>query len=215
MRRPERFLRSLLEGGGVQWVLAILPDWLLIGALFGIVVTLAVASVFALGSHFFPDRATSSREKSGDARRRAEIRQYLQAIDEPFAENHFIADHTVAFYLPKRDVVITFDARAFYAIERSSTHAVLVEHEMPGIRLGNRLPFETPDLGFQRNDRDEGVDPSETALAVLGLPSNATEQQIKEAYREKVKTTHPDMGGDPESFQQVKEAYATAREYAE
>lgn len=202
----------------MQWVLSILPDWLLLGTLLGVVLSLAVASVFALGSHFFPDRATSGGEKSGDARRRTEIRQYLQAIDEPFAENHFIADHTVAFYLPKHDVAITFDARAFYAIEHSPTHAVLVEHEMPGIRLGNRLPFETPDIGVQTDNRDgsdKGVDPPEAALAVLGLPSNATEQQIKEAYREKVKAVHPDMGGDPKSFQQVKEAYATAREYAD
>lgn len=205
----------------MQGVLALLSDWLFLGTLLGVVLSIAVASVFALGSHFFPDRETSGGGKGGDARRRAEIRQYLQAIDEPFAEDHSIADHTVEFYLPKRDVAITFNARAFYAIERSPTHAVLVEHEMPGVRLGNRLPFETPDLGFQgergetRDEQDEAVARSEAALAVLGLPSNATEQQIKEAYREKVKTVHPDMGGDPESFKRVREAYAIAREHAD
>jgi hypothetical protein len=202
----------------VQWVLVILPDWLLLGTLLGIVLSIAVASVFALGSHFFPDRATSGGVRSGNVRRRTEIRQYLQAIDEPFAEDHFVEDHTVAFYLPKRDVAITFDARAFYAIEHSQTRAVLVEHEMPGIHLGHRLPFETPDFSFREQEErrtDNEEDRSEAALAVLGLPSNATEQQIKEAYREKVKAAHPDMGGDSESFQQVKEAYATAREHAD
>jgi DnaJ-domain-containing protein 1 len=198
----------------VQTVLVLSSDWLFLGTFFGVVLSLAVASVFALGSYFIPNRVTSGEGKSGDARRRTEIHQYLQAIDESFAEDHFIEGHTVAFYLPKRDVAITFDARAFYAIERSPTHAVLVEHEMPGIHLGSRLPFETPDMNLQHTDGYD-VNPSEAALAVLGLPSNATEQQIKEAYREKVKTVHPDMGGDPESFKQVNEAYATAREHAD
>jgi hypothetical protein len=197
----------------VQTVLVLSSDWLFLGTLFGVVLSLVVASVFALGSYFIPDRVTSGESRSGDARRRTEIRQYLQAIDESFAEDHFIEDYTVAFYLPKRDVAITFDARAFYAIERSPTHAVLVEHEMPGIHLGSRLPFETPQT-FQQDDQAE-VNPAKAALAVLGLPSNATEQQIKEAYREKVKVVHPDMGGDPESFKQVNEAYATAREHAD
>jgi hypothetical protein len=198
----------------VQTVLVLSSNWLFLGTLFGIVLSLAVASVFVLGSYFIPDRATNGEVQSGDARRRTEIHQYLLAIDEPFAEDHFIEGHTIAFYLPKRDVAITFDARAFYAIERSPTHAVLVEHEMPGTHLGSRLPFETPDMDLQQDDQAE-VNPSEAALAVLGLPSNATEQQIKEAYREKVKTVHPDMGGDSESFQRVNEAYATAREHAD
>lgn len=196
------------------------PDWLLFGLLLGVTLSVAVASVFVLGSYLFPDRASSGTIRSGETRRRTEIRQYLQAIDEPFAEDHFVGDHTVAFYLPKRDVAITFDARAFYAIERASTHAVLVEHEMPGIYLGNRLPFETPDTAFDSRDEDgekeeQSVDPSEAALAVLGLPSNATEQQIKNAYREKAKAVHPDTGGDPEAFQQVKDAYATVSDSTE
>jgi hypothetical protein len=199
----------------VQTVLAVLSNWLLLGTLLGIVLSLVVAGVFALGSYFFPDQASNGGIRSGDTRRRTEIRQYLQAIDEPFAEDHVVEDHTVEFYLPKRDVAITFNARAFYAIELSPTHAVLVEHEMPGIHLGDRLPFETPDIDFETEDEEESVDRTEAAFAVLGLPSYATEQQIKEAYREKVKAAHPDMGGDPESFQQVKDAYATACEHAD
>lgn len=192
----------------------IIPDWLLLGLLFGLLLSLAVASVFALGSRLFPDRESRGETRSGETRRRMEIRQYLQAIDEPFAEDHFVGTHTVAFYLPKRDVAITFDPRAFYAIERSSTHAVLVEHEMPGIYLGTRLPFETPETVLGSPDEEEqsrsiDIDRSSAALAVLGLPSNATEQQIKDAYREKVKAVHPDTGGDPEAFRQVNEAYAT------
>lgn len=45
------------------------------------------------------------------------------------------------------------------------------------------------------------------ALAVLGLPSNATPQQIKQRYRALAKRYHPDMGGDPQQMQRLAAAY--------
>jgi preprotein translocase subunit Sec63 len=45
------------------------------------------------------------------------------------------------------------------------------------------------------------------ALAVLGLPSNATPQQIKRRYRALAKRFHPDCGGDPQKMQQIIAAY--------
>lgn len=45
------------------------------------------------------------------------------------------------------------------------------------------------------------------ALAVLGLPSNATPQQIKQRYRMLAKKHHPDMGGDPQQMQRLIAAY--------
>ncbi|WP_404331588.1 J domain-containing protein [Mesobacillus maritimus] len=41
---------------------------------------------------------------------------------------------------------------------------------------------------------------------VLGLSSTCTSEDIKKAYRTKVKIHHPDVGGDPEVFKQLKEA---------
>lgn len=41
----------------------------------------------------------------------------------------------------------------------------------------------------------------------LGLPANATAQQIKAAYRRAARATHPDHGGDPSAFRQVTLAY--------
>lgn len=196
--------------------LAELPNWLVTGTLAGIALSALVAAVFAVGRRRYPDPAPTGRSgaggaASGDSRRRTEIRQYLTAIGEPFAEDHPVDAHTVAFYLPERDVAITFDARAFYDITTGRTEAVLVEHEMPGMHLGSRLPFETPDIDFG-DDEDEGLDRGEAAFAVLGLPSTASETEVRNAYREKVKTVHPDHGGDPEEFQRVKEAYAAAQE---
>ena len=45
------------------------------------------------------------------------------------------------------------------------------------------------------------------ALAVLGLPSDATHQQIKRRYRELAKKYHPDRGGDQKEMRRIIAAY--------
>lgn len=45
------------------------------------------------------------------------------------------------------------------------------------------------------------------ALNVLGLPPNATRQQIKRRYRYLAKKHHPDRGGDPQQMQRIIAAY--------
>lgn len=45
------------------------------------------------------------------------------------------------------------------------------------------------------------------ALAVLGLPANATVPQIKRRYRKLAKQYHPDLGGDPRQMQRLVAAY--------
>lgn len=45
---------------------------------------------------------------------------------------------------------------------------------------------------------------------LLGLPEDATEAQVKEAWREQARLLHPDLGGDPEVFQKTHEAYTQA-----
>jgi len=45
------------------------------------------------------------------------------------------------------------------------------------------------------------------ALRVLGLPPNATPQQIKRRYRALAKRHHPDRGGDQREMQRVIAAY--------
>ena len=45
------------------------------------------------------------------------------------------------------------------------------------------------------------------ALAVLGLPANATPQQIKRRYRALAKRYHPDRGGDQQQMQRLIAAY--------
>lgn len=186
-----------------------LPEWLL-GAGLGLASAAVAACVFVVGARLFPTAAVSrGQHVSGEAKRRREIREYLDTIGESFAEDHLVAGQSVAFYLPKRDVAITFDARAYYRLQRSQTDAVLVEHELPGVHLGSRLPFETPDL-----DRKDETDPASAAFAILGLPAEASANEVTSAYREQVKRVHPDHGGNHEEFRRVREAYTTAKEHA-
>ena len=192
-------------------VTALLSEWLVLSAILALGSVVVVAGVFVVGARLFPTTAQHSTRLTGEGKRRREIREYLRSIDEPFAEEHPVCHQSVAFYLPKRDVAITFDARAYYRIQRSETDAVLVEHELPGVHLGSRLPFDTPDLAF---DEGTGVDPASAAFGVLGLPAGASVAEVKTAYREKVKQVHPDHGGDHEEFRRVREAYTTAKEHA-
>jgi hypothetical protein len=43
--------------------------------------------------------------------------------------------------------------------------------------------------------------------SILGLKRSASQEDIKNAFRQKAKETHPDKGGDPEEFKKVREAY--------
>lgn len=191
-----------------------LPRWFLVGVVLGLAASLFAASAFVLALRYLPAKNRHEPRQRGDSRRRSELREYLDAIDEPYAEDHPVRGQTVAFYLPARDVAITFDARAYYRIERSDTVAVLVEHEMPGVHLGDRLPFETPavDAGVATDAKDR--DPVSAAFAELGVPAGASLAEVKAAYRRRVKETHPDQGGDEDEFRRVREAYTTARKHA-
>ncbi|MFB6297934.1 MAG: J domain-containing protein [Salinirussus sp.] len=193
-----------------------LPSWLVVGCLLGVCGTVVVAGAFLAAGRLLPEEPTERKRRTGDSRRRDEIREYLDAIDEHYAENHPVEGRAVAFYLPDRDVAITFDARAYYRIERSEVHAILVEHEMPGWMLGDRLPFATPEVDPGSGDGATGRtgDPCEAAFEELGLSSGATVEEVRTAYRQRVKDVHPDQGGDEDAFRRVREAYATARRHA-
>ena len=210
-------------GDVVVELLFALPRWLYLGVAAGAVMSLCVVVTFLVGGRVFFDGETDAddrdrhSERSTEAIRRGEIREYLDRIDERFVENADVDGNRVAFFLPTRDVAVTFDARTFLALEATPTHAILAEHEMPGVALGNRLPFETSEPSVDddpTDDPDERLPPADAAYRVLGLPSGADAEAVRRAYRRRVKQAHPDHGGDEEEFRRVQEAYDTARRYA-
>jgi len=62
-----------------------------------------------------------------------------------------------------------------------------------------------------------GAHPAEARpdfLVTLGLIPPCTVEDVKQAYLVKVKTAHPDVGGDADSFCKLQEAYERATEWA-
>jgi hypothetical protein len=195
-----------------EWV-QLLPPWVVAGVGMGAVLVVLVAGIFVAGDRLFPAPSTDrGRRIDGTDRRRTEIRTYLGSIGERYVEDATVHDHTIAFYLPEREVAITFDPQAFFRIEESDTHAILCEYEMPGHQLGRRLPFRTPEGGGSGGRTRTRIG---TAFDRLGLPPTADVDEVKTAYRRRVKNVHPDHGGNSESFKRLQDAYATAKEHAD
>ncbi|MFC7175931.1 J domain-containing protein [Halosegnis marinus] len=75
-------------------------------------------------------------------------------------------------------------------------------------RTGRQARAGERTRGGQRIDPNAPSGPSrEEAYATLGLDPGADEASVREAYRERVKDTHPDRGGDEERFKEVTAAY--------
>ena len=54
--------------------------------------------------------------------------------------------------------------------------------------------------------------PQVNHYAVLGVSANASAEEIKSAYRDKVKTMHPDKGGDGHQFNVLQQSYEVLRD---
>lgn len=52
-------------------------------------------------------------------------------------------------------------------------------------------------------------------MVTLGLAPPYTVEDVKQAYLMKVKTAHPDVGGDAETFRKIQEAFERGTEYAQ
>lgn len=234
------------------------PEWVFIGLAYTAgAATLAIAA-FALGGWEVPAnplQGTRFGNSFGSSRRRGNIRRYLDAIREPYVEDHVVEGIRCTFYLPDRDVAIALSPEAEDRLRATDTYVIYCEPRMRADQLGDRLPFDTPNVGQgtregRRGRRRAGPGYAQgttggsqystsgtgggsaqyshqsgtarqsrrqvtRAFRTLGVTRDASEDEVKSAYREKVKDVHPDRGGSEEAFARVQEAYATAKEYAD
>ena len=185
-------------------VLATVPAWLSTGLLMGAILTLIIGVVFILGIWRYPDRVhpTTSGVSVTD-RRRHTLVQYLRDAGETVHTEVTVGDVPVAVYLPARDVAFVFAPGAYFALRETSTQVILCELEARPAAIAQQLPFI---------DAPRRVDPElSEALAILGVPHDADEATVRAAYRSRVKDCHPDRGGDPAEFAQVRRAYERAQ----
>lgn len=183
-----------------------LPGWLVAGFALGLLAAVGVWAAFAVGMSRFDGPGHEGAGGDPHGPRRAEVRAYLVGLGEDFTERETVAGHDVDFWLPRRQVAVTFDARAYLGLEAAGHTAVLLEHELPGDRIGPRLPFDTSG-GRRRSPTGGQPRGEERAYARLGLEVGADRHEVEAAYRERVLEAHPDRGGDTEELQAVLEAY--------
>jgi len=80
--------------------------------------------------------------------------------------------------------------------------------------FGGGMPFDFDDAGgfggFPGKGGGKGRKPVNTTkyYEVLGVEKNATENEIKKAFRKKAIQHHPDKGGDPEVFKEINTAFS-------
>jgi hypothetical protein len=75
-------------------------------------------------------------------------------------------------------------------------------HGQPGAG-GSSNPAEDDELNISEQD----------AYEALGVPADADQETIKEAYRQQIKEAHPDTdGGSEEEFKRIKDAYELLQE---
>ena len=77
--------------------------------------------------------------------------------------------------------------------------------QTPPVRRAQSDPAANP------GGDDEGPADPASIWTILGAPPQATEAELKLAFRRRALETHPDHGGDPETFRRVIRAYAEAR----
>ncbi|MFC6787803.1 J domain-containing protein [Halobaculum halobium] len=58
---------------------------------------------------------------------------------------------------------------------------------------------------------NSGMPPGD-ARRTLGVDADASQSEVKAAYRDRVKETHPDSGGDEDEFKRVNRAYETLKD---
>jgi hypothetical protein len=76
-----------------------------------------------------------------------------------------------------------------------------------GRRFGSRASRAS-----QGGSAEPSTGPRNEDYQVLGVDPDASEDEVRDAYRDKVRELHPDQGGDEAAFSRVNEAYERVKQ---
>ena len=130
----------------------------------------------------------------------------LKANGEPYAVafGRLIPDPGVVVYFKRNGKELCFACDCYHHVQDNMQAIALTIHALRGIaRWGTGDMMEAAFRGFTALPERAGSNWWET----LGVAVNASEEQVKDAYRLLAKKHHPDTGGDSELFRRVQEAY--------
>ena len=78
-------------------------------------------------------------------------------------------------------------------------------------RVGRTENARTSDTGEHASPPKRGNEtPTASVWTILGVTAQATDAEIKRAFRKRALETHPDHGGDGEAFRTLQQAYEKA-----
>jgi hypothetical protein len=104
-------------------------------------------------------------------------------------------------------------ARSLTEIEARWAHAwtrILIG-ELPWRGRGRTGDAQAPDAEEHAGPPKRGNEtPKASVWTILGVTAQATDTEIKRAFRKRALETHPDHGGDGEAFRALQQAYEKA-----
>jgi len=113
-------------------------------------------------------------------------------------------DPGIAAYFTRNGKQFCFACDCYLSVDDNLQAIALTVEALRGIaRWGTGDMMEAAFRGFLALPEPS----AESWWKVLGVPINADKDQAKEAYRLLLKKHHPDVGGDPEMFLRVQEAW--------
>jgi len=125
----------------------------------------------------------------------------------PYAQQSGISDMGIATYFDYKGKPMCFACDRYKSIEANLRAIELTIAALRGIeRWGASDMIERAFTGFAAIGHQQPEHWSD----VLGVPRNATRDEIEAGWRRLRSLHHPDKGGNPQTFQAVKEAYEAA-----
>lgn len=109
----------------------------------------------------------------------------------------------VSFYIPKRNASIILDDRyKEHIVSKLDISSIVLETHEPREKQIERLS-----KFFGIKNQSTSIEVPKDCKEILGVEGEISKEEIKKAYKEKVKETHPDLDGSKEEFMEVKNAY--------